>query len=123
MERRKVILFIFISLILILTSNANAIGNINGHDWNKLNREGKTSYIKGIIDGLNLMMVSMMVGLDSEGDIQAIIEQLKKDDSLIIIENKEEINKVVDGIDETYEEKNLDKTIFDLVMEEEVKVN
>ena len=123
MKKRKIIL-LSILIILILSTNTYAIGNIDGHDWRELEQDRKITYIKGLIDGFNLMMVGMMTGLDSEGDTQAVIEQLENDGSLIVLENEKDYNKVVNRINEIYSNKsNLDKTISDLVMDEMIKLD
>jgi len=109
---------IIIFLIIIFSFNSFALENMNGETWSTLNKEAKKTYLKGIVDGINFMIVSIVAESQPDIDIDLLATQLKREGDLIELTVMDFIEGIT-NIDNQLKH-NPEKTVFDIIVEDKL---
>ena len=105
---------------MLSASTAFAWEIMDGETWRQLEQEEKENYIKGFIEGFNIMFVVMMSEAQPGVDMDLVAMQLEREEEFIELE-KGDLDQAVSNIDEAFRN-GPDKTLFDLMVEDQLNI-
>jgi len=122
MKKLSKIFIITIIALVLTTGTLSAFGHVDGNDWSNFETVEKRTYLEGLIDGLNFMMVGMVAGFEPDKEPIEIVSELKEDGDLLILQ-EDEYKVAIESINNIYEnEANINNTILELLMTEELDI-
>jgi len=114
-------LFVILIILITLSSNALALENMTGEIWSGLEKESKDSYVKGLVDGLNIAIVSLASEAQPNIDVDLLALQLKREGTLLELTVIDYIH-TISNINENLKYKP-EKSVFDIIVENELGIN
>lgn len=114
-------LFVILIILITLSSNALALENMTGEIWSGLEKESKDSYVKGLVDGLNIAIVSLASEAQPNIDVDLLALQLKREGTLLELTVIDYIH-TISNINESLKYKP-EKSVFDIIVEDELGIN
>lgn len=103
--------------VMLSATMAFAWENMDGKTWNELERTEKKFYLEGLVEGMNITLISMMNEFQPDANIVSVAEQLLEKGELIV--TGDDYEEAINNFNEDFKDAP-DKTIFDLMVEDEL---